>query len=149
MAEKSKSDHHSDTMDKEFQVRLCTKLESLSVADTPFTVPAIINPEGLNTFVKELLEKTDDNDDSLEFDWLCLGEIIRGSLQAHVDKRNDITAETVLELEYIEKRLPPEPQVSGHKHPMRRCMVPSGGLHHIECNAYFIRLCSSKAVCQN
>ena len=112
MAEKSKSDHHSDTMDKEFQVRLCTKLESLSVADTPFTVPAIINPEGLNTFVKELLEKTDDNEDSLEFDWLCLGEIIRGSLQAHVDKRNDITAETVLELEYIEKRLPPEPQVS-------------------------------------
>ena len=109
MAEKSKSEHN-DT-DKEFQVRLCTKLESLSVADTPFTVPAVIDPEGLNTFVKELLEKTD-IEDSLEFDWLCLGEIVRGSLQAHVDKRNDITAETVLELEYIEKRLPPEPQVS-------------------------------------
>ena len=108
MEEKSKSEHN-DT-DKEFQVRLCTKLESLSVADTPFTVPAAIDPEGLNTFVKELLEKTD-IEDSLEFDWLCLGEIVRASLQEHVDRRTDITAETVIELEYIEKKLPPEPQV--------------------------------------
>ena len=47
----------------------------------------------------------------MEFDWLCLGEILRGSLEDHVDRRNDITAETVIELEYIEKKLPPEPQV--------------------------------------
>ena len=119
MAEKSKSDHN-DSCDKEFQVRLCTKLESLSVADTPFTVPAIITPEGLNTFVKELLENTDEG---LEFDWLCLGEIIRGSLQSHVDTRNDITAETVLELEYIEKRLPPEPQVSGSGWCNQDCVI--------------------------
>ena len=105
MAEKSKSEN---VPDKEFLVRFCTKLEKLSVADTPFTVPAVITPEGLNTIVKELLGS---GDESLEFDWLCLGEIIRGSLLEHVDKRNDITAETVLELEYIEKRLPPEPQV--------------------------------------
>ena len=56
-----------------------------------------------------MLEKTDD--ETVEFDWLCLGEILRGRLEDHVDKRNDITAETVIELEYIEKKLPPEPQV--------------------------------------
>ena len=49
MAEKSKSENNDS--DSEFQVRLCTKLQSLSVADTPFTIPAIITPEGLSTFV--------------------------------------------------------------------------------------------------
>ena len=64
MAEKSKSENNDS--DSEFQVRLCTKLQSLSLADTPFTVPAIITPEGLNTFIKELLEKnTETEEDSL------------------------------------------------------------------------------------
>jgi len=64
MAEKSKSENNDS--DREFQVRLCTKLQSLSLADTPFTVPAIITPKGLNTFVKELLEKnTETEEDSL------------------------------------------------------------------------------------
>ena len=70
---------------------------------------AVIDNEGLNNLVRELLGKTDD--ETVEFDWLCLGEILRGRLEDHVDKRNDITAETVIELEYIEKKLPPEPQV--------------------------------------
>ena len=105
MAEKSKSEAASD---KEFQVKFLTKLEQHSVADTPFTVPTSIDGDGLNTLVRELLGQDDHN---LEFDWLCLGEILRGSLQEHVDKRNDITAETVIELEYIDKKLPPEPQV--------------------------------------
>jgi len=108
MAEKSKSEAASD---KEFQVKFLTKLEQHSVADTPFTVPTSIDGDGLNTLVRELLGQDDHN---LEFDWLCLGEILRGSLQEHVDKRNDITAETVIELEYIDKKLPPEPQVSSN-----------------------------------
>ena len=105
MAEKSKSESASD---KEFQVKFLTKLEQYSVADTPFTVPTSIDGDGLNTLVRELLGQ---DDQDLEFDWLCLGEILRGSLQEHVDKRTDITAETVIELEYIDKKLPPEPQV--------------------------------------
>ena len=90
-------------------MKFLTKLEGVGVADTPFTVPAVINSDGLNTLVRELLGNTED--ESLVFDWLCLGELMRGSLEEHVDKRNDITAETVLELEYIERHLPPEPQV--------------------------------------
>ena len=105
MAEKSKK----SGSDKEVQVKFLTKLEGVGVADTPFTVPAVINSDGLNTLVQELLGNTED--ESLVFDWLCLGELMRGSLEEHVDKRNDITAETVLELEYIERHLPPEPQV--------------------------------------
>ena len=105
MAEKSKSENASD---KEFQVKFVTKLENLSVADTPFTVPASVDSEGLTALVRELL---DPEAAAPELDWLCLGEIVRASLQEHVDRRTDITAETVIELEYIEKKLPPEPQV--------------------------------------
>ena len=61
MAEKSKSENNDS--DREFQVRLCTKLQSLSVANTPFTVPAIVTPEGLSTFFKELLEKNTETEE--------------------------------------------------------------------------------------
>lgn len=105
MAEKSKTEAASD---KEFQVKFCTKLENFSVPETPFAVPSNIDSTGLNVLIKELLQRPDDE---IEFDWLCLGELVRATLQSHVDARNDITAETVIELEYIEKKLPPEPQV--------------------------------------
>jgi len=98
--------------DQEFQVKLSTKLESLSVPDTTFNVPASISSSGLNTLIQGLLEEVEGK--SLEFEWLCLGELLRGKLSEHVGKRNDITAETVIELEYIEKNLPPEPQISAN-----------------------------------
>jgi len=109
MPEKEKS---SDSSDQEFQVRLCTKLEKLSVADSTFNVPASINSEGLNALVHGLLENEESK--TIEFEWLCLGELLRGKLSEHVNHRNDITGETVLELEYIEKNLPPEPQISAN-----------------------------------
>ena len=91
----------------EYQVRLVTKLDHVSVSDSALTVPGSLDCAGLDNLVRGLLSR----EDQLEFDWLCLGEILRGSLGEHVIKRTDITAETVIELEYIEKKLPPEPQV--------------------------------------
>ena len=91
----------------EYQVRLMTKLDQVSVSDSALTVPGSLDCAGLDNLVRGLLS----SEDQLEFDWLCLGEILRGSLVDHVSKRTDITAETVIELEYIEKKLPPEPQV--------------------------------------
>ena len=102
MAEKGKTE-----TDKEYQVKLVTKLEDVSVSDAAMTVPGSLECGGLDNIIRELRESQDQR----EFDWLCLGEILRGSLGDHVRGRNDITAETVIELEYIEKKLPPEPQV--------------------------------------
>jgi len=110
MPEKSKP--AEPATDQEFQIKLCTKLENLSVADTTFNVPSSINSSGLNNLVQGLLENVEGK--SLEFEWLCLGELLRGKLAEHVSTRNDITAETVIELEYIEKNLPPEPQISAN-----------------------------------
>ena len=104
MAEKGKSE-----ADKEYQVRLVTKLPDVSVSDAAMTVPGSLDCAGLDNIVRGLLEAGEE--EGPQFDWLCLGEILRGSLEDHVLKRNDITAETVIELEYIERKLPPEPQV--------------------------------------
>ena len=104
MAEKGKSE-----ADKEYQVRLVTKLPDVSVSDAAMTVPGSLDCAGLDNIVRGLLETGEE--EVPQFDWLCLGEILRGSLEDHVVKRNDITAETVIELEYIERKLPPEPQV--------------------------------------
>ena len=100
MAEKEKTE-------PQYQVRLVTKLPDVSVSDAAMTVPGSLDCAGMDNIVRGLL----DTDDTQEFDWLCLGEILRGNLMDHVIKRNDITSETVIELEYIEKKLPPEPQV--------------------------------------
>ena len=100
MAEKEKTE-------AQYQVRLVTKLPDVSVSDAAMTVPGSLDCAGMDNIVRGLL----DTDDTQEFDWLCLGEILRGNLMDHVIKRNDITSETVIELEYIEKKLPPEPQV--------------------------------------
>ena len=102
MAEKEKTE-------PQYQVRLVTKLPDVSVSDAAMTVPGSLDCAGLDNIVRGLLEAGEE--EGPQFDWLCLGEILRGSLEDHVLKRNDITAETVIELEYIERKLPPEPQV--------------------------------------
>jgi len=113
MAEKEKEAGASSGQgldDQELQVRLHTKLAGLSVADSPLSVPATVTPAGLDSLVLGLLER----EPPLEFEWLCLGELLRGSLAQHCSQRPDITAETVIQLEYIEKNLPPEPQMSSN-----------------------------------
>jgi len=111
MPEKEKEDLRQD---QEVQVRLVTKLGDVSVPDSTLTVPSNITTEGLNTLIQGLLAESTitHSETPLDFEWLCLGELVRGKLSEHVDKRTDITAETVIELEYIEKNKPPEPQIS-------------------------------------
>lgn len=97
--------------DQQYQVRLVTKLQGVTVPDTTLAVPASIDPAGLNTLLQGLLSESKCSGDK-DFEWLCLGELVRGKLVEHVSRSTDITGETVIELEYIEKNLPPEPQIS-------------------------------------
>jgi len=108
MPEKEKSGGGEVGSDQEFQIKLCTKLERFAVPDSTFNVSATIDSLGLTSLVRGLLP------DSLspDFDWLCQGELLRGSLLEQVSSRPDITAENVITLEYIEKNEPPEPQIS-------------------------------------
>ena len=59
MGEASKSD-----VGGEYQVRLLTKLDQVSVSDSALTVPGSLDCAGLNNLVRGLLS----SDDQLEFD---------------------------------------------------------------------------------
>jgi len=110
MPEKEKSSPESD--DQELQIRLTTQLELYKVPDTTLSVAASICPIGLNSLVQGLLAEADLAKVSLEFEWLCQGELVRDRLCVHLAGRSDVTAETVIELEYVEKNKPPQPEAS-------------------------------------
>jgi len=94
--------------DAQLQVRLCTKLDQYAVPDTVFNVPASIDPSGLASLVRGLLPASSPPD----FDWLCHSELLRGKLGEQVALRPEITPESVITIEFIEKSEPPQPQVS-------------------------------------
>lgn len=93
--------------DKEIQIRLKTELKEFSVEDTPFSVPLSINQTGLNSLVRGLLK---DCDNVPEFDWLCFNDIVRGKLSEHLADRDDISTESIIGLEYVEKCEAPKPE---------------------------------------
>lgn len=109
MPEKEKN---CDPQDQELQVRLVTKLEDFRVSENTFAVPASVDPVGLNTLVHGLLSESTAQSSPVEFSWLCLGELVRGKLGEHLEGIKEVTAETVVELEYVEKYQPPAPQAS-------------------------------------
>eukprot|EP00088_Acartia_fossae_P009879 TRINITY_DN14856_c0_g1_i1.p1 TRINITY_DN14856_c0_g1~~TRINITY_DN14856_c0_g1_i1.p1 ORF type:complete len:424 (+),score=78.62 TRINITY_DN14856_c0_g1_i1:35-1306(+) len=93
--------------DKEIQIRLKTELKDFSVEDAPFSVPFSIDPAGLNNLVKGLLTNCDNVP---EFDWLCFNDLVRGKLSEHLSDREDISTESVIVLEYVEKCEAPKPE---------------------------------------
>ena len=106
--EKSKS--------SQVQIKFRTVLEKYAVPDTTLSVPSNVESDGLNKLVKNLLEESDSNDldedglQNVQFDFILLDELVRGSLSDILATREDISLETVFEVLYIEKQRPPEPK---------------------------------------
>jgi len=119
MPEKEKTE--SADKDQDIQIRLKTELSEYSVEDAPFSVPFSIDPKGLNSLVKSLLSSSDDVP---EFDWLCFNDLVRGKLSDHLATRDDISTESVIVLEYVEKCSMPRPDnVSNHDDWVSSCRL--------------------------
>jgi len=118
-----------ESNDAEVQVKLSTRLDKYKVPDTTLSVPASILPADLDTLVHGLLsEAAGDPTSVVEFEWLCCGELVRGPLGDHLKGKSDITAETVILVEYVEKSKPPQPEASvNHDDWVSACRV-SGDL---------------------
>ena len=102
-----------ESNDAEVRVKLSTRLDKYKVPDTTLSVPASILPADLDTLVHGLLsEAAGDPTSVVEFEWLCCGELVRGPLGDHLKGKSDITAETVILVEYVEKSKPPQPEAS-------------------------------------
>lgn len=103
------ADTSTNSDSPQLQIRLVTKQQEYAVADYPLSVHASIVSSELNTIVNELLKETADFQNPIEFDFLILSQFLRSSLSEHVAER-EICTEDTIEIEYVEKHPPPEPQ---------------------------------------
>ncbi|KAK0087216.1 hypothetical protein PV325_001458, partial [Microctonus aethiopoides] len=93
----------------QIQIRLITKQTQYAVPDYPLSVPTTIIPDELNILVNELLKDAIKDGKGIEFDFLVCSEFLRTSLCEHVTERG-VSTEDVIDVEYLEKHPPPEPQ---------------------------------------
>ena len=100
----------------QIQIKFRTIQEKYAVPDTTLSVPSNVESDGLNSLIKNLLRESGTNDlredeiTNIQFDFILLDELIRGSLSDVLTTRDDVSFETVFEVLYIEKQRPPEPK---------------------------------------
>ena len=99
----------------QIQVKFRTTNEKYAVPDTTISIPTTIECEGLNKLIKNLLEESSSSDieneiSKVQFDFILLDELIRGSLSDVLSTKEDVSFETVFEILYIEKQRPPDPK---------------------------------------
>ncbi|XP_033335271.2 ribosome biogenesis protein WDR12 homolog [Megalopta genalis] len=93
----------------QIQIKFVTKQEQYAVPDFPLSVHAAIVPNELNTLVNELLKESGSIKNDVEFDFLVCSQFLRSSLLDHITEKS-VSTEDVINVEYIEKYPPPEPQ---------------------------------------
>lgn len=92
------------------QAKFFTKQAEYSIPDVPYSLPVTVSPKELNEIIRSVLyggesDKTD------VFDFLIEGELLRSSLDVYLDDK-EISSESVLEIEYIERQAAPRPETS-------------------------------------
>ncbi|KAG8223701.1 hypothetical protein J437_LFUL004066 [Ladona fulva] len=94
----------------QLQIRFISKQERYAVPDIPFSVPCNITCKDINVLINELLKENRSEDDfkDIEFDFLVCNEFLRVPLSEHLAER-DVSSETVVDVEYVERHPPPEP----------------------------------------
>lgn len=81
-----------------------------AVSDSPYAIKSNISTTELSTLVNALLKETDASIvKSVDFDFLICGELLRSSVEEHLQEKGVSTEDTV-ELEYFERLPAPTPQ---------------------------------------
>ena len=100
----------------QMQIKFRTVQEKYAVPDTTLSVPSNVESDGLNNLIKNLLRESGTNNlnedeiASIQFEFILLDELVRGTLSDVLTTREDVSFETVFEVLYIEKLRPPEPK---------------------------------------
>lgn len=82
-----------------------------AVPDVPYSVPAKIDGASLNKLLNELLRDSGGTLKTIDFDFLVQNELLRVPLHEHLQERG-LSAEALIEIEYLERTPAPEPQES-------------------------------------
>lgn len=101
-----------DSNEGQVQARFFTKQEKYAVPDAPFSIPIKVHVDNLSTLLNELLKESHGADwQEVEFDFLIGGEFLRVPLLEHLVSK-DISTETTVDIEYVERLPAPEPEDS-------------------------------------
>ncbi|RKP37954.1 WD40-repeat-containing domain protein [Dimargaris cristalligena] len=98
------------TQESQVQVRFVTKSAKYTVPDVPLLVPIVLKRDGLSELVNFLLKL----ETPVPFQFLAGGQLLRTSLASFIKSQPDLSAENILEIEYIESMVPPK-RVSEYK----------------------------------
>ncbi|XP_013399023.1 ribosome biogenesis protein WDR12 [Lingula anatina] len=93
------------------QAKFFTKQPQFAVPDTPFSIPASVGQDELTDLINGILQTESQDVSSTQFDFLINGEYLRVPLDKHMEQK-EISTETVVEIEYLERHPAPEPQDS-------------------------------------
>ncbi|KAL5704350.1 WD repeat-containing protein 12 [Ranunculus cassubicifolius] len=95
-----------EEISRRLQVRFLTKLESpYKVPTTALAIPSNLTRRGLSTIINDILKSEDPDWEHVPFDFIINGELVRMSLEQFLLAKG-ITAEKVLEIEYIKAVVP-------------------------------------------
>jgi ribosome biogenesis protein YTM1 len=107
----------------QLQAKLMTKDERYQIPTVPLGIPGSASPDDLNGLVNRFLlglygHDVEDSEPKevegrtlIEFDFLVNGELLRSALGDHVEQKG-LSTESVIEIEFVVKRAPPEPSFS-------------------------------------
>ena len=99
----------------QLQIKFLAADEALAVPSTTLSVPSSTSSDGLNKILQKLLEESCDDLDEEElakktFEFVVLDSFLRGSLAEFLEGRTEVSAESVLEITYLERNPPPNPE---------------------------------------
>ncbi|KAK9879387.1 hypothetical protein WA026_006457 [Henosepilachna vigintioctopunctata] len=98
------------TLERNLSIILKTKQEEFAIPDSVHLVPIDSDEKSLNDLVNGVLKES--HADILKrkkFDFICLGELLRTSLDEHL-KTKSITTEITLDIEYVLRTPAPAPE---------------------------------------
>ncbi|BET01892.1 Pescadillo homolog [Nesidiocoris tenuis] len=96
-----------ESQPNQLQIRFVTKQDRYSVPDNPFAVPSSIVVKELNALLRSLIDESPGQRIAAEFDFIAGGELVVRPLGDHL-ARLGVSAESVVDVEYLERRPPPE-----------------------------------------
>ncbi|BFY97523.1 hypothetical protein BsWGS_00563 [Bradybaena similaris] len=115
------------------QAKFFTKQTQYSVPDVIYSLPSSVSTKELNNIIHSVLYAGESESSGVQFDFLINAEFLRSSLEAHLEDKN-VSAETVVEIEYVERQAAPRPEISLAHDDWVSCVRGNGNL--IVCGCY-------------